>query len=103
MGAKKRRAPPSDHTVAEKMSHDGNDMRTIIRRCGFDCRNGHDIIPLTKILVDESVEKHEVVLRDDSSEQKSFYPRPVDTITLSMRMPSLSAEKMRGGRYGWAR
>ena len=39
-----------------------------------------------------------VVLRDDSSEQKSFYPRPVDTITLSTRMPSLSAEKVRGGR-----
>ena len=56
VGAKKRRAPPSDHTVAEKMSHYGNDMRTIIRRCGFDCRNGHDIVPLIKILVDESIE-----------------------------------------------
>ena len=69
---------------------------------GFNCRNKHNIVPLIKILVDESVEKHEVVLRDDDSEQKSFYPRPVDTITLSMRMPSLSAEKVRGGRYGWA-
>lgn len=80
VGAKKRHAPPSDHTVAEKMSHDGNDMRTIIRRCGFDCRNGHDIIPLIKILVDESIEKDGAEARDDSSEQKSFYPRPVGAV-----------------------
>lgn len=79
VGAEKRRAPPSDHAVAEKMSHDGNDMLTIIRRCGFDCRNGHDIVPLTKILVDESIESTGE-FRDDSSEQKSFYPRPVGAV-----------------------
>lgn len=32
---------------------------------GFDCRIGHDIVPPIKILVDESIEKHEVGVRDD--------------------------------------
>jgi hypothetical protein len=77
VGAKKRRAPSSDHTVAEKMSHDGTVVGPIMRRSGFDYRNGHDIVLLIMILVDESIEKQEVGFRDDSSGQKSFYPRPV--------------------------
>ncbi len=80
VGTEKRRAPPSDHTVAEKLSHDGNDIRTIIRVRSFDCRNGHDIVPLIKIRADESNEKHDVGFRDDSSEQKSFCPRPVGAV-----------------------
>ena len=80
VGAKKRRTPPSDHTIAEKMSHDGTVVGMTIRKSGFDCRIGHDSVPLIKILVDESIEKHGVELRDDSSEQKSFYPRPVGAV-----------------------
>lgn len=85
VGTEKRRAPPSDHTVAEKLSHDGNDIRTIIRASRFDCRNGHDRIPLINIRVDESNGKHEVGFRDDSSEQKSFYPRPVGAVGCGLR------------------
>jgi uncharacterized protein YcfJ len=79
VGAKKRRAPSSDHTVAEKMSHDGTVVGPIMRRSGFDGRIGHDIVPLIKILADK-YQKREFGFREDSSEQKSFYPRPVYAI-----------------------
>ena len=85
VGAEKCRAPASDHTVAEKMSHDGSVAGMTIRRIGFDCRNRHDIVPLIKIRVDESNEKHELGFRDDSSKQKPFYPMPVGAVGGGLR------------------
>ena len=38
------------------------------------------IVALIKIFGDGSIEKHGVEFRDDSSEQKSFYPRSVGAV-----------------------